>query len=924
VSLSPPPRKANIHSLTISRPGSVLTMSSTESKAPAQASQAAPVFSYAQAAKGRAAATGTSPSQATSGISTPAKESHSPMLTLGPSLSAAAANSEAAAEKVTNGTHEPVMAADPLGLSLDSESKSPTLINTSSTPASPSFGTASTSTLPKEDDLALHASSLSESTWDRNTNGSDKGGDADARRSKKGKKKSSEKEESESLKEEEKKPEVLVAAPPPMVNIWQQRREAQALKVKPSPTIAQGSQAPAEASNDAAKLADAKKKAKATDLEGEKPASAAQNGSKDASSTKSKKGSDGAKGKDDASNKRAGPRGSRVAEREEKSAASQLPPPVEDAISWPAPETAIEQEKRRAQEEKERSEREKEDRDETASNKPRAKEKWVTVPYVPTVNFSTPLPPRGGRGRGGGRGGRDGAGRGDKANNTSSTTASPSDAENRGRGMSTTSRAASLPPSSNKRHSTDIRPQGKFTTTAEKAKAGQPTDGRRTSAQMETFDSQEQLSRGDAKGEQATYDENGVLQAGGQDQKGDMSRGPDQAAQFNKENNIARDGRADRGRGGYRGRGGHNGYQNGQQHPPQVYTNGHSPQPPNGFVRQNSTPFSPSMSPAGFGNQFTPSGARGGRVGPRSQSIPNNNMFGRFPPNVGPQPLSMIQTPSMFDYQPMQPMSALPYHSYVDQFSVLAMVSMQLEYYFSIDNLCKDVFLRKHMDSQGFVFLSFIADFKRIQALTKDLDMLRFACQESEVIDIIKGEDNLDRVRRMEGWEKWVLTNMDERDPSVRNGGPTFHRRAQRPQTVGPMMMPSPHPMSPGFSPTSTEPFQPYPNGAPLVPMNGNGVYQPETPLSAAVPDFAPSAVPINGAVDPLEAETTFFDEDVANLKLVFASSKGAEASKQTPYHSPSARTFSNGSIDRKALTEDAQEDRQGRGLTNGSHVPET
>lgn len=929
MNLSPPPRTANIPILTPPAPAPTFIMSSPESRAPAPASQAAPVFSYAQAAKGRAAATGTSPSQvsqATSGISTPAKESHSPMLTLGHSLSAAAtASSEAAAEKVTNGTHEPVTAADPLGLSLDSESKSSTLINTSPTPASPSFGTASTSTLPKEDDLALPGSSLSESAWDRNTNGSDKGGDVDARKSKKGKKKT-EKEESENLKEEEKKPEVLVAAPPPTVNFWQQRIEAQALKVKPSPPLAQGVQAPAEASTDAAKAVDAKKKPKATDIEGEKPASAAQNGSKDAASTKSKKGSDGTKGKDDAPNKRAGPRGSRVAERDEKSAASQLPPPVEDAISWPAPETAIEQEKRRAQEEKERAEREKEDRDETASNKPRAKEKWVTVPYVPTVNFSTPLPPRGGRGRGGGRGGRDGAGRGnngDKANNSASTTASPSDAENRGRGTLTTSRAASLPPKS-KSHSTDIRPPGKFTTTAEKAKAGQPTDGRRTSAQLESFDGQEQLSRGEAKGEQATYDENGVLQPGGQDQKSDLSRGPDQAAQFNKENNLARDGRVDRGRGGYRGRGGHNGYQNGQQHPPQVFTNGHSPQPPNGFVRQNSTSFSPSMPPANFGNQFTPSGARGGRVGPRSQSIPNNSMFGRFAPNVGPQPLNMIQTPGMFDYQPMQPMSALPYHSYVDQFSVLAMVSMQLEYYFSIDNLCKDVFLRKHMDSQGFVFLSFIADFKRIQALTKDLEMLRFACQESEVIDIIKGEDNLDRVRRMEGWEKWVLPNMEERDASVRNAGPSFHRRPQRLQTVGPMMMPSPHPMSPGFSPTSTEPFQPYANGAPLVPMNGNGVYQPETPLSAAVPDFAPSTLPLNGAVDPLEAETTFFDEDVANLKLVFASSKGAETAKQTPYHSPSARTFSNGSIDGKALTEDAQEDRQGRGLTNGSHVPET
>jgi la-related protein 1 len=908
-------------------------MSSTESRAPTQASPAPPVFSYAQAAKGRASATGSQISQATSGISTPAKESHSPMLTLSNSFSGAAAAPASVSdgtEKVVNGTHEPVTKADPLGLGLESESKSSTVINTASMPASPSLGTESTYTLPKEEDLSLQGATQSESAWDRNANEADKAADAEARRLKKGKKKTSEKE-AEKDKEEEKKPEILVAAPPPPVNIWQQRREAQALKVKPSPPIVQGPQAFAETASEVAKLADAKKRTKSTDLDAEKSLGATQNGTKDSSNTnKGKKGPDGTKGKDDASNKRVGPRGSRGAEKEEKGAVSQLPPPVEDAISWPAPETAVEQEKRRAQEEKERSEREKEERDETSSNKPRPKEKWVTVPYVPTVNFSTPLPPRGGRGRGGGRGGRDNTGRGssgDKANNTS-TTASPSDAESRGRGTSTTSRAASLPPNSTKRHSTDFRPQGKFTTTAnsDRAKAGQGSDGRRSSAQMEqSFDGhQEQFPRGDAKGDQAAFHEDGA-RSGSVDQKGDLGRGPDQAANLNKESSLARDGRVDRGRGGYRGRGGHNGYQNGQQQPQHTSTNGHAPQPPNGFaVRQNANPFSPSMPPAAFGSQFTPPAGRGGRAGPRSQSIPNAAMLSRFPPGVGPQPLGLLQTPGMFEYQPMQPMSAIPYHSYVDQFSVLAMVSMQLEYYFSIDNLCKDVFLRKHMDSQGFVFLAFIADFKRIQALTKDLDMLRFACQESEVIDIIKGEDNVDRIRRNEGWEKWVLA-MEERDESVRNAGPSFHHRQQRPQQMAPMMLASPHAMSPAFSPTSTDPFRPFANGAPLVPMNGNGgLFHPETLLSAAVPDFAPGALPVNGVVDPLEAETTFFDDDVANLKLVFATPKGSENTKQTPHHNASARTFSNGSIDGRAVTEDIQEDRQGRGLTNGSHVPET
>jgi la-related protein 1 len=133
-----------------------------------------------------------------------------------------------------------------------------------------------------------------------------------------------------------------------------------------------------------------------------------------------------------------------------------------------------------------------------------------------------------------------------------------------------------------------------------------------------------------------------------------------------------------------------------------------------------------------------------------------------------------IQTSQpVFDYPPPQSMTAVPYTSYIDYPSLIAMVTMQIEYYFSIDNLCKDVYLRKHMDSQGFVFLNFIAGFKRIQSLTQEFETLRFACQESEIVDFVRGDDGFDRLRRKEGWEKWVLA-MDERDDSVRNAGPAY------------------------------------------------------------------------------------------------------------------------------------------------------
>jgi la-related protein 1 len=81
------------------------------------------------------------------------------------------------------------------------------------------------------------------------------------------------------------------------------------------------------------------------------------------------------------------------------------------------------------------------------------------------------------------------------------------------------------------------------------------------------------------------------------------------------------------------------------------------------------------------------------------------------------------------------------------------------------------MYLRKHMDSQGFVTLAIIADFNRIKALSHDLELLKFVCQQSHNIEYRLGADGQDRLRKREGWEKWVL-DMGQRDPSAQNDGP--------------------------------------------------------------------------------------------------------------------------------------------------------
>lgn len=46
------------------------------------------------------------------------------------------------------------------------------------------------------------------------------------------------------------------------------------------------------------------------------------------------------------------------------------------------------------------------------------------------------------------------------------------------------------------------------------------------------------------------------------------------------------------------------------------------------------------------------------------------------------------------------------------------------EYYFSVDNLERDFFLRRKMDADGFLPITLIASFHRVQALTTDISLI--------------------------------------------------------------------------------------------------------------------------------------------------------------------------------------------------------
>ena len=79
----------------------------------------------------------------------------------------------------------------------------------------------------------------------------------------------------------------------------------------------------------------------------------------------------------------------------------------------------------------------------------------------------------------------------------------------------------------------------------------------------------------------------------------------------------------------------------------------------------------------------------------------------------------------------------------------------QVEYYFTEENLSKDVFLRSRMDVEGFVPLSLIVQFNAIRQLGVDYNTLRSLLVTSPYLDIDL-ENELVRLRN--GWAKWLLS----------------------------------------------------------------------------------------------------------------------------------------------------------------------
>ncbi|KAI2783498.1 hypothetical protein F4815DRAFT_353582 [Daldinia loculata] len=787
-------------------------------------------FSYAQAAKGQpttmqstTASQSSSESQAPSTTSTQSRDVVPTPSTRAPSVAISTTSNELDGSQNTRSS------------SVKAESVS--LNSTDSDITSTSDKAAELSSLPSQGAEKVLGEVVPQSAGRRGrgqtlTSQTTDGGDG--KRGRKGKKSKATEKESGQDQDQEKKENLppqpeLSEAPVPAVNVWTQRQEARAAKIKTtSPTAIQ----PRSSSSATANQPDGLSNATTQDQKQKSP----QNEGVEANAAHSRPSSGNIKPKKDfdqfRSNgnqaRRAAPRGARLNNGEERAALETLSPAANNTSSWPTPETAASGLKAQVQTGKS----EKEQKDDSAPSKPRSKKEWQPIEFVPSVSFNTPIPSRGGSrgGRGGLRGGRDAAARGNHA-----ATASLDRTQYNG----TATGAATIAASVSKRASADM-PTARDSRKPQTQAASGKTSG----------DPHFVGSKADASKQNSP--DPAINGAASQYAPARVASSNQRADETQKSSPPVRDGakdssfqgqtpvgRNERMRGGARGRGGHSAV-NGAGHSQSQFNQGSNGYnyPSNGNVRQPSHPYTNGYVQMPYGGAY-PAQATGSQHRSRPSSGSNRAQHARHPSSRA----SSYPAIGMPYESPAYPHGNGPYNGYTDPNHILNGVLSQVEYYFSIDNLCKDTYLRMCMDSQGFVPLGVIASFKRMQEIA-DYQIIRIACDTSPLIEFIVTEDGQDKIRRRENWEQWVL-EMGTRFPTAQNDGPTSYRPFNSQMLYWSQMMPYGGEVPPMFSPTNADAhFAPYlyGNGVASPTSNGiNGHTRPsDSQLSATVPEFSP------------------------------------------------------------------------------------
>lgn len=664
-------------------------------------------FSYAQAAKGIASShVSAQSSRVASGAITPVTPAKENVAL--PTLKSELAPGASWADDVETSTKEKEKESHSSATTVVDPQQSPkstspmihaarSQSNGTVSPPSPDFGSASTSTLAREDDAVSVPVSSIDAAWENKSQGSNvpekRQMSSDRAPSKgrgKGRGKKSDKSEEPETWSQPALP--LHEAPLPTRNPW----KIMPVVPKSTTTLARSSTAPLESSKEAP--APATSNADALKPE-RKPSNIATANSDSTRITSRKEG-------ETRSNQRREPRaGTKIAEKSAVNPqATQITSPPMDQESWPTPDTVAE----RVQDKTEKTQNL---QAEAGPAPPKGKNAWAKVDFIPTVVFNTPLPSTARRGgRGGSRGGRESNGRqpgapGDKAIGTSQSTTTIGESTAHGR---TENSLRSSSPSKGKQETATKRDLPQRTLKEVRSVDGNvPTELRshKTEESLKTNGISQEQRNGNSTRPKTTRRTDAPLtngeklkegETGGNETESIVAKSVENVdrkysppidaatgAKYSSERKSGNYGsfssrdrpegghRGGRGgsRGGSRGNGAHafgqSGYTNGQVQGNPAY----SPRSPTGYQQDSF-----------FGHQATHS--RTFRGTNRNHSIPDP--YRSYPNGYGANGLPQLNTfvgqTGVYDYNNMMAMSATPFpqQPYADPMTLVSSVAHQL------------------------------------------------------------------------------------------------------------------------------------------------------------------------------------------------------------------------------------------------------
>lgn len=70
----------------------------------------------------------------------------------------------------------------------------------------------------------------------------------------------------------------------------------------------------------------------------------------------------------------------------------------------------------------------------------------------------------------------------------------------------------------------------------------------------------------------------------------------------------------------------------------------------------------------------------------------------------------------------------------------------------------RDIFLRQHMDVDGFVPLAFVGSFQAVFTMHQDYPSLLDTMKESEYLEL---DEVNEKIRLRDGWQKWLWPNAE-------------------------------------------------------------------------------------------------------------------------------------------------------------------